>query len=88
MENKHELTEKLKVVELEINNLKSDLRSISYKLEIANKYEDDLNIRMHEAKVKTAALRIEFFEMSSKISEKFNVMKSIFNVFTGNFFKN
>jgi hypothetical protein len=88
MENKHELTEKLKVLETEIYNAKIDLKSINSKLEIAYQYEEDLVQRQVSAKKKTEELRKLFFEKSGEISEMYNKMKNIFDVFTGNFYKN
>ena len=61
MENKHELTEKLKVIETEIYNDKIDLRGINSKLEIAYKYEEELIERMNYAKKQTEELRKQFF---------------------------
>lgn len=87
MENKHELTEKLKVIETEIHSDKIDLRGINSKLEIAYKYEEDLIERMNFAKKQTDELRKQFFIKSSEISTKYDKMKGIFDVFTGNFYK-
>ncbi len=39
IENKHKLTESLKVIETEIHDLKVDLRAINTKLESAYQYE-------------------------------------------------
>ena len=86
-DNKHELTEKLKVIETDINNGKLDLRSIQYKLDVAYKYEDDLALRMQAARTRTSELQKQYFEKSSEISEHFRKMKSIFDIFTGNFYK-
>lgn len=87
MENKHELTEKLKVIETEIYNDKIDLYGISSKLEIAYKYEEELTERMKYAKKQTEELKKQFFIKSSEISTKYDKMKKIFDVFTGNFYK-
>ena len=87
MENKHELTEKLKVIETEIYNDKIDLRGINSKLEIAYKYEEELIERMNYAKKQTEELRKQFFIKASEISSKYDKMKGIFDVFTGNFYK-
>jgi len=87
MENKHELTEKLKVIETEIYNDKIDLHGINSKLEIAYKYEEELIERMNYAKKQTEELRKQFFIKSGEISTKYDKMKEIFDVFTGNFYK-
>ena len=87
MEEKHQLTEKLKVLETEIHDAKVDLRGINSKLEMAYKYEEELHQRMEFAKKKTEELRNEFFIKSGEISNKYVKMKDIFNVFTGNFYK-
>lgn len=87
MENKHELTEKLKVIETEIYNAKVDLKGISLKLEMAHSYEDELLQRLEAARKNTNQLKAEFFIKSGEISEKYNAMKSIFDVFTGNFYR-
>ena len=86
MENKHELTEKLKLIETEIYNDKIDLRGINSKLEIAYKYEEELNERINYAKKKTEELRKEFFIKSGEMSTKYEKMKEIFDVFTGNYY--
>lgn len=88
MENKHELTEKLKAIETEIHDLKIDLAGVNNKLAIAYQYEDDLNKRMVTAKEKTKALQIDFFRKAGEISVKYNEIKDIVDVFTGNFYKN
>lgn len=86
-DNKHELTEKLKVIETEIHDSKVDLRGIGYKLDTAYKYEDELLQRLESARKKTRELREDFFKKSGEISEKYDRMKSIFDVFTGNFYR-
>jgi len=86
MESKHELTEKLKVIETEIYNDRIDLRSINSKLVIAYKYEEELNNRMVRAKENTETLRNEFFKKSSEMSQKYDKIKNIVDVFTGNFY--
>jgi len=87
MEDKHELTEKLKVLEVEIHNDKIDLKSINSKLEMAYNYEDELAQRAVAAKKQTMELRTQFFIKSSEIARKYNTMKGIFDVWTGNFYK-
>lgn len=87
MDNKHQLTEKLKVIETEIHDARIDLRATQSKLEIALKYEEELIERMNFAKNKTSELRNEFFKKSAQISSKYAKMKNIFDVFTGNFYK-
>jgi len=87
MENKHELTEKLKLIETEIHNDRIDLRGISSKLEIAYKYEEELIERMNYAKARTEKLRQDYFIKTGEISSKYEKMKNIFDVFTGNFYK-
>ena len=87
MDNKHELTEKLKVIETEIYDSKIDLRSLNLKLENAYKYEDELLQRMEFARKQTKEIRENFFIKSVELSEKYEKMKNIFDVFTGNFYK-
>ncbi len=87
MENKHELTERLKLLEVEIHNQKIELKSINSKLEIAYSYEDELAQRSAAAKKQTTELRTQFFTKSSEISEKYREMKAIFDVWTGNFYR-
>lgn len=86
MDDKHELTEKLKVIETEIHNDKFDLRCINSKLEIAYKYEEELLVRMDNARKKTEELRKQFFAKSSELSSKFDKMKEMVNIFTGNWY--
>lgn len=87
MEKKHELTEQLKQVETEIYDAKIDLRGIQAKLEMAYRYEEELNQRMANAKTKTEELRLQFFQKASALSNLYEKMKNIFDVFTGNFYK-
>lgn len=87
MDNKHEMTEKLKVIETEIYNDKIDLRSINSKLETSYKYQDELLQRMEWAKKQTEELRQQYFQKTTEISQKFDKMKDIMDVFTGNFYR-
>lgn len=86
MDKVHELTEKLKVIETEIHNDKIDLRSINSKLETSYQYQDELIQRMEWAKKQTEELRKQYFQKSTEMSQKFDKMKSIMDVFTGNFY--
>ena len=86
MENKHQLTEKLKVIETEIYNDKIDLRGINSKLEIAYNYEEELLQRLSYARKQTEELRKQFFIKTGEVSTKYDKMKNIFDVFTGNFY--
>jgi len=86
MENKHELTEQLKVIETEIYNAKFDLRCINSKLETAYQYEEDLRNRMEYARKQTELLRNDFFQKCTEISQKYDKVKNIVDVFTGNFY--
>ena len=88
MNDKHKLTEKLKVLETKIYDTKLDLKSINSKLEMAYKYEDELLIRQNNARLKTDELKKEFFAKSSVISKLYIDMKKIFDVWTGNFYEN
>lgn len=85
MENKHEMTEKLKVLENEVYDLKVDLNSISVKLDSAYKYEDELLQRMESARAKTKEMRLQFFAKHQEIMSKHGEMKDVMDVFTGNF---
>src|SRR5574343_444852 len=87
MDNKHELTEKLKVIETEIYDAKIDLRSLNSKLENAYKYEEELLQRIEFARKQTKEIRESFFIKAGEISDKYENMKIIFDVFTGNFYK-
>jgi len=86
MDKKHELTERLKVLETEIYEAKLDLKTINSKLDIAYSYEDELVQRQIAAKKKTEELRKEFFKKAGEVSEMYTKMKNIFDVFTGNFY--
>lgn len=83
---KHELTEKLKVIECDIHDHRIDLKSIQAKLNTAYEYEDALLVRLETARKKTKELQQQFYEKSGVISQLYDKMKSIFDVFTGNFF--
>lgn len=87
MENKNKLTEELKVLENEIHQMKIELKAINSKLEIAYNYENELSERMNFARKQTEEMRHLFFKKSGEISNKYHQMKSIFDVFTGNFYK-
>jgi len=87
MENKHELTEDLKFIETEIHNAKHDLKAIGSKLDIAYKYQEELEQRRAYANAKTKELQLEFFEKQGTITEMYNKMANIFNIFTANFYK-
>lgn len=86
-DNKHKLTEELKVLETEIHHGKLDLKTIQEKLDIAYKYEEDLLSRLQTARKKTSELQNEYFLKTGEINQTFNKMKSIFDIFTGNFYK-
>lgn len=81
---KHELTEKLKVIETKIYDLKIDLKGVESKLNNAYRYEEELIERQSSARKKTNELQVEFFKMSGEISELYDKMKYIFDLFTGN----
>lgn len=87
MNEKHKLTEKLKVLETDIYDRKVDLKATERKLNSAYSYEEELEERMLSAKGKTAELKKVFFVKASEISDKYKDMKSIFDVFTGNFYR-
>ncbi len=80
------LTEKLKVIETEIFDLKCDMKAIAAKLDIAYSYETELNQRIVSARKKTNELQKLFFTASNKLTNKFNEVKKIVNVWTGNFY--
>ena len=86
MENKNELTEKLKVVETEIYEAKLELKALNSRLEINYKYEDELLQRLSDARKKTESIRNEFFVKSTELSKKYNKIKNIVDIFTGNFY--
>lgn len=87
MDNKHELTEQLKVIENEVYNDKIDLLGITRKLESAQQYEDELIQRQQFARKQTTELRNQFFQKCTSISQKYDKMKNIVEVFTDNFYK-
>lgn len=86
-DNKHELTEKLKVIETEIHDKRIDLRGIGYKLDAAYKYEDELIQRLESARKKTLELREDFFKKYGEVSELYDKMKNVCDIFTGNFYR-
>ena len=87
MDDKNKLTGKLKLVETEIYQEKIDLKAIEAKLKIAYDYEEELIARIIYAKKKSAELKSEFFKKVQILSNKFGDMKNIFDVFTGNFYR-
>ncbi len=66
MDKKQELTENLKVAELEANNIKRDINTLQYKLKSSYEYEEALNNRLVEAKKKTEELRKQMIEKKSR----------------------
>ena len=86
MNEKETLIDKLKLHETEANELKIELKSISSKLDVAYQYEEDLHQRQLAAKEKTEKLRIDFFKKSHELSIKFDDMKKILDIWTGNFY--
>ena len=87
MDKKHELTEKLKLIETEIHDAKIDLHSTASKLEIAYQYEDELIERLVAARARITTIRNDYFKKTGEISEKYDKIKNIVDVFTGNFYK-
>ena len=86
MEQKHKLTENLKALETEVYNKKIDLNSLMSKLESSYKYEDELLQRLEFAKKQTKILREECFKTSTSISNDFEKIKDILDIFTSNFY--
>lgn len=86
MDNKHELTENLKAIEAEIYDHKVGLKGIELKLQAAYQYQDELSKRMVLARQKTESLKQEFFVKCTLISQKYDKMKSIMDIFSGNFY--
>ena len=86
MKNKHGLTEQLKVLETEVHAKKLDLSSINAKLGSNYAYQDELAIRVQQAKRNENELREEFIKKSQEIAGDYKKMKDILDVFTGNFY--
>lgn len=81
-----ELTEKLKVIECFIHNHRIDLNTIQLKLNAAYQYETNLLERLETARNKTKELQEQFYTKSGEISQLYDQMKAIFDVWTGNFY--
>jgi len=88
MKNKHELTEKLKILETDIYDSKIELKAINDKIEYSQQYEDELIQRLRLSQNKNTKLKEEFFKKSSEITIHYNKMTDIFNIFTANFYRN
>lgn len=58
------------------------------KLEIAYQYETELLQRLEKARQNTKALQSNLFSICNQITQRFDKMKNILDVFTGNFFNN
>lgn len=84
---KERLTDRLKLKETELDELRVELNQNSSLLNIAYQYEDDLLERLKAARLKTENLRNGHTEIRVKINEKLGEMKGIMDVFTGNFYK-
>lgn len=85
MNNKVELTEKVKAIELDLINRKHELKAINSKLESSYKYEDELHQRLEFARNQTKELRNQFFIKMGEISEEIRVLKANIDLWTGNF---
>lgn len=79
---KHELTEKLKLIETQIYDNKVELMVINSRLESAYQYEDESIQRAQWARNRTEALRKEFFLKASEISKKYDSMNEVVRIFT------
>ena len=88
MANNNKLTDDLKELETEVYKLRSNLKGINDRLNISYKYEAELAERMVAAKKQTEEIRQEFFLKTQEITGKYNEMKKIVGVFTGNFYSN
>lgn len=86
-EKKSELTEQLKELETNVNNLKADSRAIRSKLNISYDYETNLLERLEKCRKDRVLLDKELIEVNKKISTNFKKMKSVLDVFTGNFYE-
>lgn len=84
---KDNITEKLKVLELEAMNLKIDFNSYNIKLKIAYEYETELLRRLENARSNTKLLQENVFQTSSKLADTFQKMKNELDIYTGNFLK-
>ena len=87
MDKKHELTEKLKVIENEVYDKRVELNSIRMKLQGSIDYEIELDRRKQEQIKKTEQLRKDFFIKANEVTELYKDMKSIMEIYTGNFFR-
>ncbi len=84
MKEPQKLTEELKVTELEVDGKKSELNTISTKLNIAYQYEEDLLQRLEAARKDTVELRMDFVKKTQEINECFVHMKRCLEIYTGN----
>jgi len=80
------LTEDLKLLELEVRKDEADLYAIDYKLNSAYEYEEALILRIGAARKATKQLQLQHIDMKRSILKKFDSMKKIMQVWTGNFF--
>lgn len=83
---KPQFTEKVKVIEAEIDGNQVDLRAINSKLEIAYKYEAELLLRLESARKNTEDLRNQYFAKSTEVAKGYQKMKDAFDIWTGFFF--
>lgn len=84
---KNKLTEDLKVLETEVNDKKAESRMIQSRLNISYEYETDLLQRLEKCKQNRLELIVESQKKNKEISEVFDKMKNILNVFTSNFYR-
>jgi len=83
---KNELTEDLKVFETEVNEKKIESKAIQRKLNLSYEYETELLERLEKCKQKRFELINEHNVKTKEISELFDKMKKILDVFTSNFY--
>lgn len=86
MDKIEETTEKLRLLELEVRDDLAELRQIEYKITAAIEYEDALLERAKQSRERLIDLRNQIKVKSNSLNEKFNTMKSLLNIFTGNFY--
>ena len=86
MDKHNAMTEKLKVLETEAYNAKVELGMIDLKLQSSYAYEEELVRRQVDTKKKTEELRQQHMIKANEIREIYDKMKSVMDVFTGNFY--
>lgn len=87
MAKKKDLVEDVKVMESNLKVKLTELKSLQHQVGIALEYEEELEVRRTRAANNTKELREKFFVKSGEVTNLLHEMKSAFDIWTGNFYR-